>query len=213
MGALPQAGRGAGPVGAVPALRPAALRGLIGPNAVLQLLPALDRAGGTALRRAVLAAAGLRTLPDGTAMIDEAEAARLHQALRRVAPALAPEIARDAGRRTGDYLLAHRIPAVAQRVLRALPAGLAAALLSRAITRHAWTFAGSGRFEIAARRPMTFTIRDNPLVRGERAGDCLCHWHAAVFERLFRALADPAVTVRETACAGRGDPACTFLIR
>jgi divinyl protochlorophyllide a 8-vinyl-reductase len=211
-GALPQAVRGGRQAATPPAARPAGPGGLIGPNAILQLVPVLDRAGGAALREAVLEAAGLRALPDGTAMIAEAEAARLHQALRRVAPGLAPELARAAGRRTGDYILANRIPAPAQRVLKALPAALAAPLLTRAIARHAWTFAGSGRFEVVSRRPLTFAIHDNPLVRGEHADRCLCHWHAAVFERLFRVLVDPNMTVRETACAACGDPACTFAI-
>ena len=53
--------------------------------------------------------------------------------------------------RTGDYLLAHRIPKPVQALLKRLPAPLAARVLLAAITRHAWTFAGSGRFE--AHRP------------------------------------------------------------
>jgi divinyl protochlorophyllide a 8-vinyl-reductase len=186
--------------------------GLIGPNAVLQLVPVLERAGGPGLRARVLDAAGIGALPDGTAMIEEAEAARLHRALRRVAPGLAASLAREAGLRTGDYILAHRIPPLAQRALKALPAALAAPLLTQAIARHAWTFAGSGRFEVVSRRPLVFAVHDNPLVRGERSEACLCYWHAAVFERLFRALVAPGMTARETACAACGDPACTFVI-
>ena len=213
MGALPQAVRRARPVTARTAAQPAEAGGLIGPNAILQLVPVLDRAGGAALREAVMDAAGLRTLPDGTAMIAEAEAARLHQALRRVAPGRAPELAREAGRLTGDYILAHRIPALAHRVLKALPAALSAPLLTRAIAQHAWTFAGSGRFEVVSRRPLTFAIHDNPLVRGEHADHCLCYWHAAVFERLFRVLVSTRAEVRETACAGAGADACRFEVR
>jgi divinyl protochlorophyllide a 8-vinyl-reductase len=184
--------------------------GLIGPNAILQLVPVLERVGGRALCDGILAAAGVAALPSGAAMIDEAAAARVHAEVRRQVPDLARAIAAEAGRRTADYILANRIPARAQRVLKALPPPLAARLLARAIARHAWTFAGSGRFEVAARRPLVLALHGNPLVRGERSGQCLCHWHAAVFERLFRALASPSAHVRETACVAAGAPACRF---
>jgi hypothetical protein len=59
---------------------------------------------------------------------------------------VAAEVARSAGRRTADYLLAHRIPKPVQALLKALPARLAARVLLSAIARHAWTFAGSGVF-------------------------------------------------------------------
>ena len=77
-----------------------------------------------------------------------------------------------------------------QRLIRALPAPLGARLLSAAIAKHAWTFAGSGAFTIVAHRPLTFEIAANPLAPGAAASPC-CHWHAAVFERLFSTLVWP----------------------
>jgi divinyl protochlorophyllide a 8-vinyl-reductase len=68
-------------------------------------------------------------------------------------------------------------------VIRALPAPVGARLLSIAIAKHAWTFAGSGRFAVKRARPLTVTIAANPL--GLRQGSPSCHWHAAVFERLY----------------------------
>jgi divinyl protochlorophyllide a 8-vinyl-reductase len=185
----------------------------IGPNAILQMLPVLDAATGPETRRALLAEAGVIEIPDGSSMIPEGPAAALHQALRRRLPHEAPEIARTAGLGTGDYILAHRIPKPAQSLLKLLPPALAAPVLARAIAKHAWTFAGSGRFEIASTRPLVFEIQDNPVVRGETSPVPLCHWHVAVFERLFRQLVSPRMEVTETACCAQGAPACRFALR
>ncbi len=182
--------------------------GLIGPNAVLQLVPVIERAGGRDLRDRLLAAAGIAEMPSEAGLMPEMPAARLHRALREVTPDLAPALSREAGRRTAGYILRHRIPAPAQWLLRALPAPLAAPLLARAIERHAWTFAGSGRFR---RDGATgFEIADNPMVAGEVSDRPLCHWHAAVFETLYRRLVSPAATCREVACCAAGSPVCRF---
>ncbi len=182
----------------------------IGPNAILQLVPVLDDALGIEGRAELLAAAGIAELPDGTRMIDEAPVARLHQTLRARVPDLAPAVSRQAGSGTGDYILAHRIPPLAQRLLRILPARLGARVLARAIARHAWTFSGSGRFRVVSQRPLVFEIADNPVVRGERAPVPVCAWHAAVFERLYRKLIDDRYRVTEVACCAAGAEACRF---
>jgi divinyl protochlorophyllide a 8-vinyl-reductase len=185
----------------------------IGPNAILQMVPVLDAHTGPEVRRSLMAEAGVIDLPDGAGLIPEGPAAALHQALRRKLPHEAPRLAREAGLGTADYILAHRIPRPAQALLKALPARLAAPILAKAIARHAWTFAGSGRFAIASTRPLVFTLADNPVVRGERSDTPLCAWHEAVFERLFRTLVSPRAAVTETACCAQGAPACRFEIR
>jgi len=186
--------------------------GRIGPNALTQLLPLLEAAGGAALRDGLLARAGVSCLPDMTGLIDEAPVARLHQAMRAELPDLAPSLARTAGVRTADYILSHRIPGLAQTVLKALPGWAAAPVLSKAIERNAWTFAGSGRFEVAARVRPVFLIHDNPVVRGEQSAEPLCHWHCGVFERLFRVLVDDRLRAREVACCACGGASCRFEI-
>lgn len=186
--------------------------GKIGPNAILQMIPVLERVGGRALRDELFASAGIFHMPRADGLIDEGPVARLHQALRREMPDLAPTIAWEAGKRTGDYILANRIPRPVRALLRWLPAALAAPLLTRAIEKHAWTFAGSGRFEVVSRKPIVFALHDNPVVRGETADHCLCHWHAAVFEELFRTLVHPDMRARETACHAAGAPCCRFVI-
>lgn len=183
---------------------------LIGPNAILQMLPVLDEVLGKAGRAQMLARAGVFDLPDGYCMIPEGDAARLHQQLRRDAPEAAPRVATLAGLNTADYILAHRIPKPAQTILRILPAPLAAKLLSRAIAKHAWTFAGSGAFSVLD--PWHFEIAGNPIVHGEHGDACLCHWHAAVFTRLYRRLVTRGAFCIETTCCAQGAPSCRFEI-
>ena len=185
----------------------------IGPNAILQLVPVLDAAIGTAARNALCAAAGIDELPSGRNMIDEVPVARLHQVLRRELPDESKRLASQAGHATGDYIMAHRIPGAAQRLLSLLPASLSARLLAKAIAQHAWTFAGSGHFRIASNRPLVFEIADNPVVRGEQSLSPVCHWHAAVFERLYRTLVADDYIVEEVACGASGADACLFELR
>lgn len=184
---------------------------VIGPNAVLQMVPVIARDLGPHRLADILAGAGLTRLPDGSAMIPEEEARRLHRTLREAEPAAARRIAAAAGVATADYILAHRIPRAAQLVLKALPAALAAPLLARAISRHAWTFAGSGTFR--RRDAWTFEIAGNPLIRGERSPLPLCAWHAAVFERLYAVLVSPDCRCEEVTCAAQGSDTCRFRIR
>lgn len=181
----------------------------IGPNAVLQLAHAVDAALGRRATRSVFAASGALDLLEHPpeAMLDERVAARLHRAaVGQLGPQTAQRVLRDAGLRTAAYLLANRIPRLAQAVLRHLPAPFAARLLLTAVGRNAWTFAGSGRFEATLGPPITVAIHRNPLaVPG-------CPWHGAVFEGLFRALVHPRATVRHTECCALGEDACRFAI-
>lgn len=185
--------------------------GLIGPNAILQLLPVLDRFGGPVWREGVLAEAGI-AVPDGNAMIPEAEAARLHRHLRMVAPEAAAQLAREAGVETANYILAHRIPPLAQWLLKGLPPWAAARALARAIERHAWTFAGSGTFRVVT--PWVFEIARNPLIAGEESEGCLCHWHRGVFTQLYRTLVAADCMCEETQCGAQpGAACCRFELR
>jgi divinyl protochlorophyllide a 8-vinyl-reductase len=183
----------------------------IGPNAILQLVPVLQDAAGPDFTSHVLAMAGVFELPDPAAgLIDEAPAARLHQAMRIEMPEVAPMLAREAGWRTGGYILDHRIPKKVQALLRLMPVRLSVPMLAKAIEKHAWTFCGSGVFSLVQTWPATFEIADNPVVRGERSDVPLCHWHAAVFERLFSSLCGSDWRCIETQCCAQGAKACRF---
>ncbi|MBF9047691.1 bacteriochlorophyll 4-vinyl reductase [Rhodobacterales bacterium LSUCC0031] len=189
-------------------------KGRIGPNAILQFVPVLAAAKGAAETARLLALAGITALPDPSAgLIAEGPAARLHQMVRQAHPQDAARLAAEAGRRTGDYILAHRIPKPAQAVLRALPARFSAPILARAIAKHAWTFCGSGEFRLGPGWPPRFEIIDNPVVRGEVSEVALCHWHGAVFARLFDRLCGPGWQAVETTCCAQGARACRFEMR
>jgi len=183
----------------------------IGPNAVLQHLPVLDAEIGEALRNALLYRAEIEAPPVDAGMLPEDEVARLHNAVRLFLPDRAPRIQRAAGLATGDYILAHRIPRLAQRLIRALPYTLGARLLSAAIAKHAWTFAGSGTFRVVSHSPLVFEIAGNPLAQIS-ADQPICQWHSAVFERLFSTLVWPSTQVQEVSCIATGAPACRFEI-
>ncbi|BDG72289.1 bacteriochlorophyll 4-vinyl reductase [Roseomonas fluvialis] len=188
----------------------------IGPNAVTRLAEALDALRGHADTLAVFARAGLshRLHEPPERMVDEAEVVALHGALRGLVPRdQAAAIAADAGRRTADYLIAHRIPRVMRAVLPRLPARWAARILLMAIGRHAWTFAGSGHFSVLRGRAVRFSIAGGPLARGGRAAAPVCDYYAATFQGLFRVLVHPATQVVETACEACGAPACIFEAR
>ncbi len=193
--------------------------GCIGPNAIIRVAEAATQRFGLPSTARLFEAAGLqhRLAAPPQAMVAEAEVYRLHAALReQFGLQAAAELARDAGRRTAHYLLAHRIPKPLQVVLRRLPAALAARVLLAAIRRSAWTFVGSGRFSAQAggwRGPACLSVQDNPLCRGLRLPVPACDFYAATFGELFVALVHPRAVVREVACEALGDPACRFEIR
>lgn len=188
---------------------PAREAGLIGPNTVIQLGETLLAHGETQLAMRIYGAAGhLRWLiQPPAAMTPEADVVALHSALQHFAPPREAErYAAEAGERTGDYLLANRIPGFARRLLHLLPRRIGARLLLMAIAKHAWTFAGSGKFVVEP-AAWGFSIEHNPLAR---EGGCV--WHEAVFTRLFQRLVHPGIRIRETACCADGATACRFEI-
>mgnify|MGYP001105369086 CR=1 FL=1 len=183
----------------------------IGPNAIIRVAEALVARQGSArpcFEDAHLAHY-LAELPQE--MVDEREVIALQQALRgRLGLDEAGAVSRDAGLRTGDYLLAHRIPKPAQVLLRLLPARPASAVLLSAVGKHAWTFSGSGHFSFATGNPVRVTITDCPICRGAAAERPLCDFYSATFERLFRTLVSRRTQVHETQCQAMGAGACVF---
>lgn len=169
-------------------------RALIGPNAVLQTVAVMEQRLGRAETRAILDDAQIAALPSGTEMIPEVHALRLHRWLALHEPMGSFAIAEDAGARTADYIIAHRIPRAARWLLRCLPARLAAPLLMAAIRKHAWTFVGAGVFRADGgwRFSIDRTCADDPVLPPES----LFCWYAAVFTRLYRALVAEGCTCR-----------------
>jgi divinyl protochlorophyllide a 8-vinyl-reductase len=193
-----------------------AVRALIGPNAITQVADALLREFGAQATSRLFEHAGLAhylTAPP-TRMVDDADVQRLHAALRsELGVPQARRIGALAGRGTGDYLLAHRIPALVQVVLKRLPAALAARVLMAAIRRHAWTFTGAGSFSARSGMPWRLSIRHGPLARDARLGEPVCDFYVGTFERLFSVLVHPQARVVEVECEALGDSACVFELR
>jgi divinyl protochlorophyllide a 8-vinyl-reductase len=188
----------------------------IGPNAIWRVLEALRAGPDAGATARVFERAGLshylETLPQE--MVDEREVTALHQALREVLGVKrAREIGADAGRRTGDYLLAKRIPRPAQFVLKVLPRSMAARMLLKAIEKNAWTFAGGARFSTQAGNPTRFILEGSRVCLGAESPITLCDFYGGTFERLWRELVDPHVRVVEVQCQAMGQPACIFEVR
>ena len=185
-----------------PGTHPAAL---IGPNAVLQTVAVMEERLGHAGTGAILLDAQIHALPSGEDMIPEIHALRLHRWLSLHEPMGCYVIAEEAGARTADYIIAHRIPAAVVWLLRHMPAILAAPLLMAAIRKHAWTFAGAGVF--APRGAWDFIIDRTAAEDTIPLPDSLFHWYGAVFTRLYRELVAPDCVCRAS------DPAEGFLPR
>jgi len=183
--------------------------GKIGPNSVMRTLQAVEESYGPALagelnRRAALPSNRWNSL------IPEEWFLSVIRELRGLLPVTESEaMLRRAGALTGEYVRENRIPAVFRGLLAMLPARLAVPLLLRAFRRHAWTFAGSGRFRFEGRHPSTLVLEGSPTCRvpggTERSGS----YYEAAFETLL-ALAAPGIRVRESSCQAAGDPACRF---
>ncbi|NEV64220.1 bacteriochlorophyll 4-vinyl reductase [Thiorhodococcus minor] len=191
-------------------------QGRVGPNAVIRVFEALTAQRGADDAEAVFKTAGLDAYLGAmpTEMVDEGEVIALQNALRQhLGVTAARPVARDAGMRTGDYLLAKRIPRPAQAILKLLPPKLAAKTLLKAIRGNAWTFVGTGTFDADAAYPPRIRIQNSPLCRGASSDQPLCDFYAGTFERLFRELVQSKAQVTETACHAMGASDCEFEVR
>ncbi len=185
-----------------------AQRGVVGPNAVLQLQAPLRAAGGDPLLDDVFRRAGVRHYLETPplAMVPQEEARRLFGAVREfLGPETGDAVLREAGAGTAAYVMANRIPGFARAVLRLLPPRPAARLLLAAIQQHAWTFAGSGACSVRlAEKTAILEIQHNPLATPG------CAWHAGVLETMFWRLVSQNATLRHTACEARTGDCCRF---
>lgn len=184
---------------------------MIGPNAVLQTLRAAAELEGIPFYAALACRANLpATDPDG--MIPEAWFVRLVEALRTSLPWPRSEaVLRRAGEYTADYVAANRIPGVFRRLLRVLPPRLAVPLLLSAFSRHAWTFAGGGRFRVEGHYPGNIVLTGGPTCHRRTGSGHAGAYYETAFQGLLR-LAAPDVSVFEKDCEACGGPACRFSI-
>ncbi len=187
----------------------------IGPNVVLQLIPAAIGMGFGERLKAIFKTARFEEWWSSPPheMIAAKDASILFGAIHNAFSSKEAEalLAR-AGQMTADYLLANRIPKPAQFILRFMPRRLAVQILSKAIAKHAWTFAGAGRFKARITPSIHFEITDNPLCANLQTATPSCHWHAAVFQRIFGSIFNAPVRVTEIECAGVSGRVCRFEI-
>jgi divinyl protochlorophyllide a 8-vinyl-reductase len=195
-------------------------QGHIGPNAITRMSEALLSLHGAAVRDAVFRAAGverhLAAAP--TEMVPDEDVAFLHLAtVNALGLNAALLVGRDAGRRTGAYILANRIPKPAQPILKIMPAGWSLLILLKAIASHAWTFAGAGAFSHRVGKgpnpTASLIIKGGPVARYIACDEPVCAYYAATFETILKALVSSRVTVEEVACEAMGAPACIFEVR
>jgi divinyl protochlorophyllide a 8-vinyl-reductase len=162
---------------------------LIGPHAVIHSVLVMREYLGEAETNAILANAQIAEMPTGAHMIPEIEVLRLHRWLELREPVECFAIAAEAARRTADYIIANRIPALVSGLLPRLPVTVSAHMLMAAVRRHAWTFVGAGKFNPAG--AWQFAIdrsgAEDPILLPE----ALLSWYAKVFERLYARLVSP----------------------
>lgn len=160
----------------------------IGPNSLTQTVRALRETYDEAQVAAILGQCGLEYLLNQTVteMVDEQAFAALVTALaNQLGPDQAHRVLQRSGQLTAVYLLQHRIPRPFQWLLRPLPHRLALKLLLAAISRHAWTFVGSGsfRYDVGQTSQLTVTTHIRPA-------EAICGFYGGTFAHLIRVLID-----------------------
>ena len=180
----------------------------IGPNSIIQTVAALETKYGKAEAEARLAVAGHGHLA-GNLPSEMVEEEKFHSLVTSLDSELdtkeLEEILNDAGRRTAAYLLKVRIPGFFQKILKPLPPPIAFRLLLFAISKNAWTFAGSGDFSYTTGKTPLITVRvKSPTV------PVVGHFYLGTFTGLLRELVNPKTTIDELTTGESGSFVCRY---
>ncbi|MBF0585829.1 bacteriochlorophyll 4-vinyl reductase [Prosthecochloris sp. N3] len=165
----------------------------IGPNSIIQTVAALEAKYGKAETEAILSRTGHQRLI-GNLPSEMVEESRFHALVTDLEQDLGEQvmthILNESGQRTAAYLLSVRIPGLFQKLLKPLPPGLAFRLLLFAISKNAWTFAGSGGFSYTTAKVPNITVRVTfpsiPVVG---------HFYLGTFTRLLKELVNPETKI------------------
>ncbi|HED31549.1 MAG TPA: bacteriochlorophyll 4-vinyl reductase [Prosthecochloris aestuarii] len=165
----------------------------IGPNSIIQTVASLESRYGKAETEAILTRSGHKHLIGNlpSEMVEEDKFHKLVTALvRELGDNVMTHILNDSGQRTAAYLLKVRIPGFFQKLLKPLPSGLAFRLLLFAISKNAWTFAGSGDFSYTTGKTPTITVKVTypsiPVVG---------NFYLGTFTKLLRELVNPGTRI------------------
>lgn len=195
-------------------LTPAHPAGRIGPNVLIHAAHALAHRIGHDTANRVLQTSThhtFETLP--SELVDEATAnALVRHLVDTYGLPFTRGVMRDAGERTGEDLLLHRIPWLARVTLPALPSPVALRLLLAGIGRHTWTFAGSARVEICLGSPSVIALAHCAMCAGIRSREPICDFYVGTFQRVMQGLLGPHGFAEEITCEACGDSACRFAV-
>lgn len=184
-------------------------------QAVVHAAAALKAAYGPVATRWVFERARLPESQAGPqqATVPEREVTRLHLALRAVLGAEgARAVARDAGLRTAEQVCATGLPLPIRALIRILPGPWAGRLLMDLLRRCKPALAGTGRLRVSGSHPLHIEITGCQVCRATLQDAALGAYYAAVFERLFQRLVDPA-TVAVEERRSRPDGVVRFALR
>lgn len=178
----------------------------IGPNALIQTVKVL-REGGDAVR--VLERAGRLDLLDEVPehMVDEREFATLVRVMvDEVGVVQTRNYLHRSGELTAAYLLKHRIPVSFQHLLtfRLVPRRTALRLLLFAISKHAWTFVGSGTFTYKVGQPSQLMVES-----AIHPTDAVSGFYGGTFEFLIHTLVDAGAEMHTSTSSAR----CTYIFQ
>ncbi|AAM73232.1 MAG TPA: bacteriochlorophyll 4-vinyl reductase [Chlorobaculum sp.] len=166
----------------------------IGPNSIIQTVGALETAYGKNETEKLLKKIGqgylINNLP--SEMVEESKFHALVTALQKeLGETATAGILKESGERTAKYLLKVRIPGPFQTIVKLLPAGLAFKVLLFAISKNAWTFAGSGEFSYGSKPSpnvmVKVTFPSHPVVS---------NFYLGTFTALLRELVSPKTEIK-----------------
>ena len=189
--------------------------GRIGPNAIIRVAETLRDVLGEDTTRLIFARAHLEPhlAHPPTGMVPEEDVGALQTALfDGLEENEARKIAFEAGLRTGDYLLANRIPKPAQAVLKVLPSVAREPGPARHHQEALLDLLRDRRLQRRKPASVIVSIKGCPLCRGRHGDHPQCDYYAGTFQRLFEVLVSRNTFVREVTCEATGGPSCAFEI-
>lgn len=180
----------------------------IGPNSIIQTVAALEESFGKTETEAILQRIGqghwIGNLPKE--MTEESKFHSLVTAIEKeIGERKTSSILEEAGRRTAAYLLRVRIPSFFQKILKPLPPWLAFKLFLFAISKNAWTFAGSGEFSYTTGKAPEIKVKVT-----HPSKSVVGNFYLGTFEALLEELVNPNTRIKATIKQQKNSILCTY---